>query len=256
MGIKINGLTLQIGETQVCDSLNVNFECGESWAILGVNGVGKSTLLHTLIDLESKTSDVIRIDDMDLTAYRKNRKLLARKTGILLQDYEYNFTCTVIDAVLVGRHPFAPQWQWNQDHDISIAENALNIVGLSKFRDRTIDTLSGGEKRRMNIATLLAQDPTYFLMDEPTNHLDLHAQITLLDMMKSHIREKNRTTVMVMHDANLAKRYSEKTLLLFGNGHWMAGDSEALINKENLERLYGCAIQTYVNNKTTVYLPG
>ena len=124
------------------------------------------------------------------------------------------------------------------------------------LKDRLTNTLSGGEKRRLNIATLLTQNPDYLLLDEPTNHLDLGAQIKILDLIKQHIKDNNKSGIMVIHDANLANRYCDKVLMLFGKGEWASGSVKNMINKKNLERLYHCSIQTLSNENQTVFLAG
>ncbi|HFE36881.1 MAG TPA: ABC transporter ATP-binding protein [Gammaproteobacteria bacterium] len=255
MTFNIHQLTLNVADTLVCKDLTIRFNKNEICAVLGVNGVGKSSLLHHMIDCSSTSARQIVIDETPLNEYQHHRKKLAQKTGILLQEYEYYFPCTVLEAVLIGRHPYLSQWQWETQHDIEIAEYALRQTGLFELKERMIDTLSGGEKRRLNLATLFTQDPDYYLLDEPTNHLDLHAQITMLDLLKKHIQQKNKTAIMVIHDANLAYRYCDTALMLFGDGHWAYDSTKKLINPKNLERLYGCPITTLSNQKQTVFIP-
>jgi len=255
MSLSIDQLTLRIGSTLVCKSLSIDFKPDEMWAILGVNGVGKSTLLHHMINIDSACAAHIVIDDIPLLNYRHQRKKLAKKAGILLQEYEYNFPCSVFEATLIGRHPYQSQWQWETDEDIKIAEQALRKTELLEFKQRMVDTLSGGEKRRLNLATLLTQDPDYFLLDEPTNHLDLHAQIKIMELLKHHIQKQHKTGIIVIHDANLAYRYCDKVLMLFGEGKWQSGSTKEMINTHNLERLYGCPIDVLSNENQTVFTP-
>lgn len=255
MAIQIDNLDLRIGDKQLCRSLNLTVKRGQSWAVLGVNGVGKSTLLHHIIGIDHFGGNSVKIDEQALSEFSGNRKQLARKIGLLLQDYEYNFPCTVLESVLIGRHPYKSNWQWENDQDIEIAESALEQVGLIELKHRNMDTLSGGEKRRLNIATLLTQDPDFLLLDEPTNHLDLNAQVSILELLKRHVQQQNKAAIMVMHDANLAKRYCDHVLMLFGNGEWQAGTSKDLINVETLEKLYACSIQAFTHEDETVFLP-
>jgi len=253
MSIVVNNLSLSIANKQICSNLNIEFSAGEFWAILGVNGVGKSTLLRQLINCE--TSHNIQIDDQPLNEYRLHRKLLAQKTGLLLQEYEYNFPCSVLEAALIGRHPHMTNWQWETENDLKIANNSLQQTELDELKERNLNTLSGGEKRRLNIATLLTQDPDYFLLDEPTNHLDLKSQIKILRLLKNKFTRENKTGVMVIHDANLAYQYCDKTLLLFGDGQWAAGDTKDMITTTNLNRIYDCTFQIINHDNTSFFMP-
>jgi len=255
MSIQVNNLSLSIAEKTICKNLNIEFREGEFWAILGVNGVGKSTFLHRLINCQIAEDNIISIDDLDLHQYKHKRKSLAQKVGLLLQEYEYNFPCTVMEAALIGRHPFMSNWQWEDNEDIKIATQALNTTDLSALEHRDINSLSGGEKRRLNIATLLTQNPNYFLLDEPTNHLDLKSQISILEMLKNKFKQENKCGIMVIHDANLANQFCDKALLLYGDGEWQSGDSKDLINVDNLKRLYGCEFQSLNNNDTQYFIP-
>lgn len=256
MAFQINQLTLQISNKTICKDLCLTIKPGEFWAVLGINGVGKSTLLHHIINVDEAISEEIIIDDKPLSDYKHHRKYLAQKTGILLQEYEYNFPCTVLDAALIGRHPYLSEWQWESPEDLNITENALEKTDLINLKYRLTNTLSGGEKRRLNLATLLTQDPDYLLLDEPTNHLDLSAQIKILTLLKKHIKDNNKSGLMVIHDANLANRYCDNVLMLYGNGEWASGTAKNMISTGNLERLYNCPIQELSNDNQTVFVAG
>jgi len=255
MTIKVSDLSLSIGGKSVCQNLNIEFKPGEFWGILGINGVGKSTFLHHLIDISSANANSISIDDTPLADYIHHRKKLARKTGLMLQEYEYNFPCSVLEAALIGRHPHMSNWKWESADDLQIAELALKETNLLQLKNRQVSTLSGGEKRRLNFATILTQDPQYYLLDEPTNHLDLHSQVTILDFFKDKIIQENKSGIMVIHDANLAYKYCDKVFLLYGDGQWAAGKTSDLITIENLNRLFGCSFQILSNENTSVFVP-
>ncbi len=256
MSIVIDKLDLSIGQKIICRGLSLEIHDGDSWAVLGTNGVGKSTLLYRLLDVEHADADRIRIQGKPLSDYRGQRRKLAQQLGILLQDYEYTFPTTVLETVMIGRHPYLSAWQWETERDRAIARQALQQLDLLALQNRQIQTLSGGEKRRVNLATLLTQSPKHLLLDEPTNHLDMAAQIQVLDLLQSLVSKHNKTTVTVLHDANLARRYCNKVLMLFGEGQWLAGDASELINVSNLEQLYRCRIQAFQGDSQTVYLPG
>ena len=246
-------MSLEIGDKKVCTQLNVNFEPGQFWALLGVNGVGKSTLLHELVNYDTKHA--VYYDNKSIQSYKTHRTSFAQSTGLLLQEYEYHFTCSVLEAALIGRHPYISSWQWESVDDVQISLDALTRMGLVKLKDRQINQLSGGEKRRLNLATLLAQNPQYYLLDEPTNHLDIKAQIDVLTMLKKLFKQENKTGVMVIHDANLALQFCDHTLLLYGNGKWSAGESKSIINAHNLRQVYDCEFLELSNNEVSRFVP-
>jgi iron complex transport system ATP-binding protein len=138
---------------------------------------------------------------------------------------------------MVGRHPHIGFWTWESDKDFAIARAALAAVGLSGWDERSVQTLSGGERRRVAIATLLAQDPQVLLLDEPTNHLDPHHQLDVMRLLQAKTSE-GCTVLMSLHDLGLAARFADHVLLLFGNGEWQFGTANATLSAETISRLY------------------
>jgi iron complex transport system ATP-binding protein len=170
------------------------------------------------------------------------RRALARKLGLLTQTTEDPFPSTVLDSVLVGRHPHIDFWRWESDADRAIARTALAAVTLEDLVERDIATLSGGERRRVALATLLAQNPDVFLLDEPINHLDPHHQLDVLKLLREKAHA-GRTVVMSLHDAGLAARFSDHALLLFGNGEWLSGPTAEVLTPDTMTKLYGVAVR-------------
>ena len=156
----------------------------------------------------------------------------------------------------MGRHPWLGRWQREKDSDYALAQEALTEVGLADFDQRQINTLSGGERQRVNMATLLTQNPSLYLLDEPTNHLDPHHQIELLTLLNQRITETERALLMILHDINLATRFCNHLILLFGNGETLCGPVEKILNIEILTRLYGHPVIAVKGPNGPVYLPG
>lgn len=229
-------LSAAIAGKTICQGLDLQIQPGEAWAILGMNGIGKTTLLHTLAGLRPPQSGRIELLGENISQLGKRR--IAKRMGLLLQDYEDAFPGTVLQTVLTGRHPHMNSWQWESVDDLEIARDALKFVELEDFSERSILTLSGGERRRVALATLLCQQPRVYLLDEPTNHLDLRFQHQILKALREQLGEQNKSAVMIMHDVNLAMRYCDHALLLFGEGDFVAGTCSEVINQENLSRLY------------------
>jgi iron complex transport system ATP-binding protein len=123
------------------------------------------------------------------------------------------------------------------------------------MEDRNVSTLSGGERRRLGIATLLTQDPDLLLLDEPTNHLDIHHQIHILDLLQDKIQSREQALLLVLHDLNLATRYCTHFLLLYGNGETAQGTADEVLTQTRLERLYGHPLQAVPGPHGPVWLP-
>lgn len=246
-------LHVTIGSTIVCRDLELTIDSGERWCVLGRNGTGKTTLLHTLAGLRSPASGDISLNNRPLTEIP--RRSVAQHIGLLFQDNTDTFPATVLETVLTGRHPWLGPLQWESDRDLAIARRALQAVGLHDMEPRLVNTLSGGERRRTAIACLLTQEPQLLLLDEPTNHLDIHHQIRMLDLLQQHVAQAARAQLLVMHDLNLAVRYCNRFLLLFGNGETVQGKAAAALTQENLERLYQHPLHAIAGPQGTVWLP-
>ena len=246
-------LTVTIAGKRICHDLDLVIRSGERWAILGPNGSGKTTLLHTLAGLRPAQGGEIRLRHRPISTWHPRER--ATMLGTLLQHYDDPFPSTVLETALIGRHPFLKRWQWADGNDIAQAQTALTSMDLSGFENRTIATLSGGERRRLAIATLLTQNPQFMLLDEPTNHLDLMHQIQTLSLFNRLVTQQNRALVMVLHDITSAVHYCDHALLVFGDGKTLTGTITAVINEANLSRLYGHAIRRLVTPEGDVWAP-
>ena len=246
-------LDCRIGERTLWRGLELTISPGECWGVLGSNGSGKTTLLHTLAGLQMPAAGEVRLDGAALTSLP--RREIAQRLGLLLQDSHDVFPASVWESVLSGRHPHIGLWQQETETDHAIARTALEAMDLSDLESRPVQSLSGGERRRLAIATLLTQDPDLLLLDEPLNHLDLHHQQALLHMLHQLCDTSGKAVMMVLHDPNQALRYCDKVLLLEGNGTWLAGKSEELLTAEVLSNLYGCPIAYFEQGGQRLFLP-
>ncbi|MHB8623017.1 MAG: ABC transporter ATP-binding protein [Sulfuricaulis sp.] len=246
-------LTLAIAHRTLCAQLDVQFKAGENWVVLGANGSGKTTLLHALAGLRTPDQGSVSLNGMDIRRIKPHQR--ARQLGVLLQDFESSFPASVVEIVLTGRYPHLERWQWESAEDHRAAEAALAAVGLAGFAHRPLTTLSGGERRRVEIATLLAQDPPICLMDEPTNHLDLRHQVQILQQLAGRTRRPGHLNVFVLHDVNLAARFGTHGLLLLDNGECLHGPLPDMLQQPILERLYHCRLREVRADGFRWYLP-
>jgi iron complex transport system ATP-binding protein len=234
--LECSQLTVHIGERRLVSKLDLQVARGSFTCVLGCNGSGKTTTLHTLAGVRACSMGDINVLGRRLEAWP--RKVLARHVGLLTQDSEDSFPSTVLESVLVGRHPHIGFWRWEGETDRRIARDALRAVGLDGLDDRDVTTLSGGERRRVAVASMLTQDPQLALLDEPTNHLDPHHQMEVLRLFRERTGQ-GCAVVATLHDAGLAARFADQVLLLFGNGDWACGSVAQVLTVANLSRLYG-----------------
>jgi iron complex transport system ATP-binding protein len=246
------GLHVTIAGRRICERLDFAVEPGSCWAILGRNGAGKTTLLHTLAGLRSPAAGTIELCGRPLADL--HRRDIAQLRGVLPQDDSDAFPATVLETVLVGRHPHLGRWQWESADDVRIAREALADADMAGTDARAIGTLSGGERRRVALAALLAQEPRLFLLDEPASHLDLAHQVSLLDRLVRLVRAEGRGLVMVVHDVNLALRYCDRALLLAG-GDATAGAADELLTAERLSALYGVPLRAVATPRGPLFAP-
>ena len=232
--------------------LQLNIEAGTFVCILGRNGVGKTLTLHALAGLRPLLAGAVSLGGAALV--NLSRRQIAQRLGLLLQVQDDTFPVTVIESALMGRHARLGFWQWESAQDRLIAMDALKVFGLSGLEQRMIMTLSGGERRRVALATLLVQNPDIWLLDEPTNHLDPHHQLEVLDKLSGLARD-GKCVIATLHDPTLAARFSNYVLLLHGDGGWEFGPTNDLLVPTKLEGLYRTPFESFHNGDRIIMVP-
>jgi iron complex transport system ATP-binding protein len=216
-------------------NLDIALAPGEFVAVLGRNGTGKTLSLLTLAGLRAPDAGRILLAGEDISAMP--RQQVARLLALLPQDTDDIFPATVLDTALVGRHPHIGRWRWESPDDVGYARRALAAVGIDDLESRDVLSLSGGERRRLAIAQALTQAPHIYLLDEPTNHLDPQHQLDALRVFRD-TADGGATVLASLHDVNLASRFADRCLLLFGDGRWEIGKTAEVLNEARLEALY------------------
>jgi iron complex transport system ATP-binding protein len=238
--IECRSLTVEVPGRVLVRELGFALPAGRMLVVLGRNGSGKSSTLHTLAGLRPAAAGSVRLDGRELGHWP--RRELARTLGLLPQLVDDPFPATALEAVLVGRHPHLDFWAWESADDRAAAQRALAAVDLAGLEQRDIATLSGGERRRLSIATILAQDPGVFLLDEPIHQLDPQHQLDVLRLFRG-LADAGRTVIVSLHDIGLAARFADAALLLFGDGRWHCGDCDSTLTEASIGELYGIAVR-------------
>ncbi|HET7204509.1 MAG TPA: ABC transporter ATP-binding protein [Steroidobacteraceae bacterium] len=238
--VRCSAVTVAVPGRTLVRELQFALAPGRMLAVLGRNGSGKSSVLHSIAGLRAVESGTVAIAGRPLDDWP--RRDLARMLGLLPQMVEDPFPTTALEAALVGRHPHLDFWAWESTADRELARRALAAVDLAGFDERDIATLSGGERRRLSIATILAQDPAIFLLDEPIHQLDPQHQLAVLRRFRG-LADAGRTVVVSLHDVGLAARFADCALLLHGDGRWEYGDCETTLSERSIGELYGIRVR-------------
>lgn len=250
--LETRDLTVEIAGKTVCRDFSFALQEGEVLGLLGPNGAGKTTLLHTLAGVRTAVQGDICIAGKSLTDWP--RRQLAQRLGLLLQEQQDMFPATVLETALIGRHPHMDFWRWESHRDVAIARRALKTVHMQGLEQRPQYALSGGERRRMAIATILSQSPDIYLLDEPVNHLDLRHQLSILQHFRQLADKQRKAIIITLHDINLVARYCDTALLLYGDGDLLHGSIDSVLTEANLSRLYGTRVTRINVDNNTAFL--
>jgi iron complex transport system ATP-binding protein len=235
--LRAESVTVGYGADPVVRDLDLAVPDGRVTTIVGPNGCGKSTLLRTMARLLTPASGRVLLDGRPV--HDLPTRDVARRLALLPQGPVAPDGLLVRDLVGRGRHPHQ-RWfrQWSPD-DEQVVESALELTDTAHLRDRPLDQLSGGQRQRAWIAMTLAQDTDLMLLDEPTTYLDLAHQVEVLDLVTRLNRERGRTVVMVLHDLNLAARYSDHVVVMRAGVIVAEGAPSAVFTGELLAAAFG-----------------
>lgn len=249
MILNIDGIEFSYTSVPVLRNVKFHLEKGEFLSILGNNGAGKSTLLKCINRILKPHKGTIYIEKDEIS--KLSRVEIAKKIGYVAQRNE-NGRFTVFDAVLLGRKPYI---KWDiTEKDVKIVNEVLKKFDLEKLALRYLNELSGGELQKVVIARALSQQPVVMLLDEPTNNLDLKNQIEVLKIIKDTVKEQSIAAIVIIHDLNLALRFSDKFLLLKDNTIFAYGGMEVM-TEENIEAVYGIPVAVETCRGVPVVIP-
>jgi cobalt/nickel transport system ATP-binding protein len=204
--LSLERLSFTYSDRAVLSNVNFDLHPGERVAILGANGAGKTTLLELMVGLNKPTSGQIVAFGKPRSCERDFREVRAR-AGLLFQDSDNQLFCpTVLEDVVFGPLNLGRSGQ----EALAVAHRTLEELGISKFAERITHKLSGGEKRLVALATVLAMEPEVLLLDEPTTGLDEETEQLLMD----HLLRLPQAMVFISHDAAFVERLATRAVIL------------------------------------------
>jgi len=225
------------GTESIVQDISFALEAGEWLSILGANGCGKSTLLRLLSRILPPQRGAIFLDGKAI--HTQPTQAIAQTLALLPQQQTIPPGLTVWQLVSLGRMPHQPWWRWDLDaSDRQQVALALASTGLTSYSDRPVEQLSGGERQRAFLALALAQSPQVLLLDEPTTYLDLHYQLELLELLKHLNQQKGIAIITVLHDVNLAARFSDRLALLKDGQLRYLGTPDTVLTPTTLAEIF------------------
>jgi iron complex transport system ATP-binding protein len=230
------------------EDVSLRVEPGEVVGLLGPNGSGKSTLVKIISGILPHYDGSARVDGVEVrTAPRRD---LASMLAVVPQETTFGFPFTVLQTVLMGRHPHLAGLAFETQSDVELARAALGRCGAAHLQDRTIQELSSGERQRVVFARALAQEPRALLLDEPTSFLDIRHQTELYDLVRELATRDHTAVLTVLHDLNLAAEYCDRIYLLRQGRVAAAGRTGEVLNYANLTSVFETEVYVDTNDLT------
>lgn len=240
--IEADGLCYAYGKHRVVDGVGVATLPGRVVGLIGPNGSGKSTVLRMLHGRLKPMAGSARVNGTELAGM--SAREISQRISVVVQEQGAAPDLSVAEMVLLGRMPRHGPFDRAGATDEAATSLALERVGMLELAERPFSWLSGGEQQRVLIARSMAQETEHLLMDEPTNHLDIRYQHEVL----ATVRSLQRTTIVVLHDLNLAAQYCDELVLLSQGRVAAAGTPEEVLRPEILEPVYRIAVQRLGGN--------
>lgn len=227
---------------RVLDELSLQITPASITAILGPNGVGKTTLLHLGLGWRRPQSGQVLLDGKDLLSYRRSE--LGQRIGLVPQTEHIAYDYSILEYVLLGRAPYLMPLEMPGEADCRAAQRALATVGLNNMSNRPVTELSGGERQLVLVARALAQQPRLLLLDEPTNHLDLGNKIHLLELLRD-LKDSGVTVVFTTHEPEVAAVLADQLVLMRDGKVQHAGSLQEQFTSERLSETYNTPVEVH-----------
>ncbi len=221
----------------IIKNINFSIDSSEWLGVIGSNGSGKSTLIKGILGITKSLKGNIYLKNKHIKNFTNKR--ISQTISFLPQQLNSNLNITVEDLVALGRSPYKEFWEFDLNKtDIEIINESLHLVDMYDLKNNLINQISGGQCQRAYLAMALAQDPEILILDEPTNALDLKYQIKFLEIIKTLKVKKKISVITILHDLNLAARYSDKIIALKNGESIGYGLSNELINERFIQNIF------------------
>ena len=239
--LTVKNLSYDINQQYIIEEINFTVSPGEVLCLLGPNGAGKTTIIKCINQIYQPSQGWINVDGQNIFEF--NRKEIASRIAYIPQEQNTAFSYSVLEFTVMGFAPHLNWWDKPAAQEYQHALEQLKELGISHLHDRQFNNLSGGEKQLVLLARTLIQDSDYLLMDEPISHLDFKNQHLLLNKLLDLAHNKSKGIIITLHDPNLARRFSHKSVIISEGKVIKKGNSKEIVNHKNLEEAYRVLIE-------------
>lgn len=239
--IRIDHLTFVYPTNWGLRDISLEIPAGSFAAVLGPNGAGKSTLLKVLMKMYTHYQGSVTIKNKPLRQY--NQLELGRVMSYVPQEMNFAFDFTVRELLEMGRYVHQKPWELHDPQGEEIISEILDLMEIREFEFRSIQAVSGGERRRVMIASALVQETPIILLDEPTTGLDVHHRLNIISLLHRINLQKNVTILMVTHDLNFAARYCDHFTFMVNGRIIRTGNRQLLWDEQLLQEIYSTPVR-------------
>ena len=250
--LAIHDLSVGFGDRPVLNEVTVSFFTGSLIGLIGPNGAGKTTLLRSIIGTQTLDRGRIQWNESDL--HELDRRTIAQNIAYLPQGGVCHWPLTVEHLVSLGRLPHQSPWQKQSAEDRRVISDAMTETDVAALAQRTVTTLSGGERMRVLLARALATSPEMLLADEPVASLDPYHQLQVMTLLQSMAR-RGVGIIVVLHDLTLAARFCDRLVLLSECRVIGDGTPEDVLSAENLAASYRVTVLRGTENGEPFIVP-
>ncbi|MHB1150840.1 MAG: ABC transporter ATP-binding protein [Eubacteriales bacterium] len=244
--LEVKNITVRYGSLVIVDDVSFTLKERQWLMIVGPNGAGKSTVVNAVSQGVPYTGS-IKYDGKDISKF--NSSILAKSIGVLTQNHYVGYSFTVEEVVKLGRYAYsAGIFSSLSDEDEKMINDAMDLCGMTKIKDQSVLTLSGGELQRTFLAQLFAQNPKLLILDEPTNHLDLVYQKQVFGLIRDWIERTGRSVISVVHDLSLAKAFGTDAILMNNGRVYASGKIDEVLSGDNLNNVYAMDVCLWMKN--------
>jgi iron complex transport system ATP-binding protein len=247
--IGIKSVTYYYGAMKILHEVSLKTEKGEFFGIIGPNGSGKTTLLRCISGIIKPSAGRVVMGADDVSKLGKRE--IARDMASVSQDQRGDLSFSALEVVMMGRTPHLGRFQIEGKKDMEIAKHAMELTNSLELATRPINELSGGERQRVFIARALAQEPKILLLDEPTANLDISYQLEILNLVREMSKSELLTSVVAIHDLNLAAQYADRMALLRGGEIISIGTPTSVLTPENIKKAFGIDVDVKRHDVTS-----